>query len=196
MQNSSQPPLYRILAKFDMKGKWAVMANVIACVLLLVGFGVSWFLFPFNSGDLLPSLIKIGGGILIGGAAILLTSVFKLIILKASGSGKIKVHLGMVCDVYTTFPVKRTAYFLSDFLGAIVLLLPLLLWCIFAWNAMSFWALLLYVINLLPMIPLFRFELSQPKDSFLQFDQGNLMALIPMDPSEATDSENGTATGR
>ena len=41
MQNSSQPPVYRILAKFDMKGKWAVMANVIACVLLLVGFGVS-----------------------------------------------------------------------------------------------------------------------------------------------------------
>ena len=115
MQNSSQPPLYRILAKFDMKGKWAVMANVIACVLLLVGFGVSWFLFPFNSGDLLPSLIKIGGGILIGCAAILLTSVFKLIILKANGSGKIKVHLGMVCDVYTTFPVRRTAYFLIRF---------------------------------------------------------------------------------
>ena len=187
MQTTMQQTDDRIAAKFSIKGKWAIFANIFSGIFLIAAILVIVFIFlPDEKADIPLWLIKFGGGLLIGFAALLFTSVIKIICLKLGKCGKLRVYFGLFFDVYADLPVGRNIYFLSDFVGACLCLLPLLLWCVFAWGMVSLLSLPVYLSNLFSMIPLFVFELKQPKNARLQFRQGDILALLPALPQAVT----------
>ena len=49
-----------------------------------------------------------------------------------------------------------------------------------------------YLSNLFSMIPLFVFELKQPKNTRLQFRQGDILALLPALPQAVTAESSDT----
>ena len=115
MQTTMQQTDDRIAAKFSIKGKWAIFANVFSAIFLIAAILVIVFIFlPDEKADIPRWLIKFCGGLLIGFAALLFTSVIKIICLKLGKCGKLRVYFGLVFDVYADLPVGRNIYFLSD----------------------------------------------------------------------------------
>ena len=176
------PPQFEKVAAFSLKtNPYTVWVNVLGALLFIGIVVAAIFLFPLRSEDLLRQIVYWAlvaiGGVLLAFAALLLTMPLKLLFLKRAGGGKSKLLFGALIDVFAELPVKRNRYILADAAGLVLFLCALAVLAALWWNALTFIALSFLLVNALGNIPIYLFELKQPKECFLWFDRGILYSL-------------------
>jgi len=159
--------------EFSLKGKYAIIVNVLSVVLLIGGFVAMFFIFDVLGTEFLVSLIHMAVGLGIGLAVIVLQFVYKLIVLKIAGGGRCKFKIGLMMEVSAEKPISKIAYIISD-LFIFIALAGIIVGAVFMWTAAAYLAILFLSITVVLGFPSFIFTFRQPRDSFLDFRDGKI----------------------
>jgi len=173
---------YNIKNSFSFKGKFAVFANIIG-VLIIIPILISVpFLFdfaPIGTPRFLIDLMQLSAfsiAILFG--AVGLSQIIHIIFLKIGDGGKLKLHFGLLIEVYSQKPIKRNIYLIGQLLALFIPLAILCILVVFLWRHFTFLALIFHIATTtLGNLPIIVFLTKQSKKDFVHFQDKQLNIL-------------------
>ena len=184
--NGQTQPEFLKTGEFNLKkGTFSIVANIASLLLFVASFIAIIVLFPmptFGSVEMLPWLYKILLGFVLAVLGIIFSFLVKYLVFKTNDAGKIELHIGLIVEIYSQKPIKRSAYLLSDIIGIMVPIVVFGVLLIVSWGLVFLLALVIHVINFICGIPILVFAFNRPAGSYLKIEQGALCSFKPATP--------------
>jgi len=183
------PHGFKQKASFAYKGKFSIFANVVVGI-LLVGAFIATVLIFWQSMiyDLENNPIRLLLRMLLVIATIIgyfvLSFCIPIIFFKASGAGKLKLHIGGVLTIYPLKPIGKNISLAGSLVAGLLPVVIFSVLIIFFWLEWAFLGLAFSASTLLTNIPLYIFLFKLKKPDLLLFNNGTLYAIEKDENSE------------
>ena len=173
---------YTLKASFNFKGKFALIANFVVIFLTLLAIVSTIFIFDYDLSDIPEFLINLAISLLVFSLLLvgflIIGPIISIIIYKAGGGGKLKLHIGLIIAIGCENPLPRNVFLLAQLLSSIIPIALIAVLAIFVWMDAAYFALMLVLSNMIGMLPLYIFLFKQAKTDFINFEKGKLDVLI------------------
>ena len=167
-------------AEFNFKkGVFPILANIIGGAFMFLAIILLFYLFPMpklGSEGFLPWISESLIGISVVLLFFVLNFLIKYIFFKIGDCGRVKLHIGLMIEIFSEKPLIKKSYILSEIVYLLFFGLIILMLCFFQ-SLMWYLPVSFIASNVLINVPVLIFLFRQPKNSYIMLTGGVLTSF-------------------